>query len=161
MEIVIEKGGIEYANDCEEALLSSEIGGRYFSGKGSASQLVKDGLESGNLFIVKTNDDFAGFFWYIPNGVFRIFPLLHMMIIRETYRSRGIGTKVLEFIEKAVDKRKIFLLVADFNTNAKRFYEENGYKQVGEIPNLYRNGITEYLMLKETEQGEINGPYRQ
>ena len=41
-----------------------------------------------------------------------------------------------------------FLVVADYNPDAKRFYERNGYQQVGEIPNLYRQGITEYLMVK-------------
>jgi len=39
--------------------------------------------------------------------------------------------------------------VADFNPEAKRFYEKNGYRQVGEIPGLYREGITEYIMMKE------------
>ena len=43
---------------------------------------------------------------------------------------------------------KIFLVVADYNPEAKRFYERNGYQQLGEIPNLYRPGITEYLMTK-------------
>jgi ribosomal protein S18 acetylase RimI-like enzyme len=37
----------------------------------------------------------------------------------------------------------------NFNPDEKRFYEKNGCRQVGEIPNLYRDGITEYLMLKE------------
>ena len=39
--------------------------------------------------------------------------------------------------------------VADFNPEAKRFYEKNDYRQVGEIPGLYREGITEYIMMKE------------
>jgi len=43
---------------------------------------------------------------------------------------------------------KIFLVVADFNPEAKRFYENNGYHQVGEIPSLYRQGINEYIMMK-------------
>ena len=31
---------------------------------------------------------------------------------------------------------KFFLVVSDYNPDAKRFYERNGYQQVGEIPNL-------------------------
>ena len=30
-----------------------------------------------------------------------------------------------------------------------RFYERNGYQQVGKITNLYRPGITEYMMAKD------------
>ena len=33
--------------------------------------------------------------------------------------------------------------------HTKRFYERNGYQQVGEIPNLYRSGVTEYIMAKD------------
>ena len=41
------------------------------------------------------------------------------------------------------------VVVADYNPDAKRFYERNGYQQVGKIPNLYRSGITEYMMAKD------------
>ena len=44
---------------------------------------------------------------------------------------------------------KFFLVVADYNPDAKRFYERNGYQQVGKIPDLYRSGVTEYLMAKD------------
>jgi len=43
----------------------------------------------------------------------------------------------------------VFLVVADFNPEAKRLYEHLGYRQVGEIPGLYKAGVTEYLMMKE------------
>jgi len=47
---------------------------------------------------------------------------------------------------------KFFLVVADYNPDAKRFYERNGYRQVGEIPNLYRPGVTEYMMEKDLKK---------
>lgn len=148
MEVKIEKGSIEYLNACEEALQNSELGKRYFSNENSAANAVKEGLGQGNLFIAKVNNDCAGFVWYIPNGAFHSFPYIHIIAVKEAYRGNGIGKKLLNFIEEIIDKDKIFLVVADFNPNAKRFYEKNGYCQVGKIPNLYRNGITEYLMIK-------------
>ena len=39
-----------------------------------------------------------------------------------------------------------------WNTDAKRFYEGNGYQQVGEIPNLYRPGATETMMAKDLKK---------
>jgi ribosomal protein S18 acetylase RimI-like enzyme len=45
----------------------------------------------------------------------------------------------------------VFLVVADFNPEAKRLYERVGYIEVGAIPNLYREGMTEYLMMKSRE----------
>ena len=45
----------------------------------------------------------------------------------------------------------LFLAVADFNPDAKRLYESIGYSTIGDIPNLYRSGITESLMMKSKE----------
>jgi ribosomal protein S18 acetylase RimI-like enzyme len=47
---------------------------------------------------------------------------------------------------------RLFLVVADYNPGAKRFYERNGYQQLGEIPNLYRPGVTEYMMAKDLKK---------
>jgi ribosomal protein S18 acetylase RimI-like enzyme len=57
------------------------------------------------------------------------------------------------------DSSKVFLVVADFNPEAKRLYERMGYRQVGAIPGLYRDGVTEYLMMKtNVSSGVIHGP---
>jgi len=41
MEITIIKGSMDYINDCEHALLNSELGIRYFSEKGSVRKAIK------------------------------------------------------------------------------------------------------------------------
>ncbi|SHJ33058.1 GNAT family N-acetyltransferase [Lutispora thermophila] len=154
MDISIEKGSLEYINDCEEALLNSELGRIYFSREGSARDAILEGLEQGNLYIALTNRDCVGFLYYIPKGAFHSFPYLHIISIKEEYRGKGIGKKLINFLEDMVfvKTNKIFLVVADFNPDAKGFYERIGYRQVGEIPSLYRKGITEYLMMKEKEE---------
>ncbi len=43
---------------------------------------------------------------------------------------------------------KVFLLVSSFNEQAKKLYESIGYKRVGVIDDLYKNGISEYIMMK-------------
>ena len=40
MDIRIEKGSPEYINDCEEALLNSELGRMYFSREGSSRNAI-------------------------------------------------------------------------------------------------------------------------
>ena len=57
----------------------------------------------------------------------------------------------MEFVENKVfaNADKVFLIVVDFNPEARCFYEKAGYHQVGEIPNLYRSGINEFLLVKE------------
>ncbi|MGI5979248.1 MAG: GNAT family N-acetyltransferase [Oscillospiraceae bacterium] len=154
MDIRIEKGSPEYINDCEEALLNSELGRMYFSREGSSRNAILEGLEQGTLYIALTDSDCAGFIYYLPKGAFHNFPYLHIISIKEEYRGKGIGKKLISFLEDLVfvDANKIFLVVADFNPDAKRLYEKIGYRQIGEIPSLYRKGITEYLMMKEKEE---------
>lgn len=49
MDIRIEKGTRQYLNDCEEALLNSELGRKYFTGAGAGKKAVPEGIEQGNL----------------------------------------------------------------------------------------------------------------
>lgn len=149
MNIQIVKGNNEYLKDCEEALLKSSLGEHYFQNEGSAHKAIEEGLEQGNLFVAIAQGVCAGFMFYIKNGAFHSFPYLHLIAVKEEYRGKGIGKQLVEYFEKISDRDKFFLVVADFNPNAKRFYEKLGYRQVGEIPGLYREGITEYIMMKE------------
>ena len=43
---------------------------------------------------------------------------------------------------------RVFILVSDFNIKAQTFYKGLGYKKVGKIPNLFKNGISEHLVVK-------------
>lgn len=153
MNITIEKGTLLYLNDCEEALLTSELGRKYFEHEGSGKRAILEGLEQENLYVAISDNECVGFAFYIPNGIFHSFPFFHLIAVKEKYRSQGIGKKLIDFLEVLAfqDNDKVFFVVADFNPDARRLYEKLGYKQVGEIPNLYRNGINEYLMMKEKE----------
>jgi ribosomal protein S18 acetylase RimI-like enzyme len=92
-----------------------------------------------------------GFIWFIPRGAFHSFPYLHVIAVKDGHRGEGIGKELLAFFEETVfaDSARAFLVVADFNPDARRLYERLGWRQVGEIPGLYREGVTEYLMMKE------------
>ena len=92
--------------------------------------------------------------YIIPKGAFHSFPYLHLIAVKEEYRDMGIGKALLDYSEWIASELadKIFLVVADYNPEAKGFYKRNGYQQLGEIPNLYRPGITEYLMTKNLIQ---------
>ena len=155
MEITIVKGSMDYINDCEEALVNSELGRRYFSQKGSAGKALEEGFAKEEIYIaIDNNGSCKGFIWFILDGIFHSFPYLHIIAVKEENRKCGIGKKLLKFFEDTCfkDYTKLFLVVADFNPDAKRLYEKNGYIQVGDIPNLYMEGITEHLMMKSREE---------
>ena len=153
MNITIHKGSLQYLHDCKQALVNSELGRKYFTDEGRAEKAILEGLEQGTLYIALVDGACTGFIWYLPKGIFHSFPYIHIIAVKEMYRGRGIGKRLLDFAERMAFENadKIFLVVADFNPEAHRFYERAGYRQIGEIPNLYREGISEYLMVKRKE----------
>lgn len=151
MEITIVKGSIDYINDCEDALVNSELGIRYFSQKGSARKALQEGFAKEEIYIaLDANESCKGFIWFILDGMFHSFPYLHIIAVKQENRNHGIGKKLLQFFEDICfkDYTKLFLVVADFNPDAKILYKKVGYIEVGTIPSLYREGITEHLMMK-------------
>lgn len=152
--ITVVKGSTEYINACEDALVNSELGRRYFSEKGSARKALEDGFNKNEIHVAIDNEkNCIGFVWLILNGIFHSFPYIHIIAVKSEKRGQGIGKILLKFIEDLCFKKysKLFLVVAEFNPDAKRLYENLGYSQIGEVPNLYRKGITEYLMMKPKE----------
>ncbi|NNF99449.1 MAG: GNAT family N-acetyltransferase [Desulfobacteraceae bacterium] len=71
---------------------------------------------------------------------------IDLLVIREDYRGKGIGTRLLLALEgTAVDRgcKTSFLDTLDFQ--AKPFYEKNGYRVVFEKPNFPRTHCCYYL----------------
>lgn len=149
--MIIRKGTYEHMNDCEEALIHSELGRRYFFTDGSARRALEEGFNKGEIYVsLHTSGHCTGFLWIIPNGIFHSFPYLHIVAVKEAYRNQGIGKELMHFFEDLSfqEHSKVFLVVADFNPGARRLYEELGYQEISSIPGLYRAGITETLMMK-------------
>ena len=148
------EGNEQYLKDCKDALCRSVLGEKYFSSPGSAENAILEGIHQGNLYVALIGEECVGFTYIIPKGAFHSYPYLHLIAVKEEYRDMGIGKALLDYSERTAIEMadRLFLVVADYNPAAKRFYERNGYQQVGEIPNLYRPGITEYLMTKNLKK---------
>ncbi len=153
MEIMIIKAESRYLEDCVQALLNSELGRVYFPEEEKARRAIEEGFSKGEFYLAvnQQTKECLGFLWYIPNGAFHSFPYLHIIAVKEQYRGYGIGKKLLSFFEATISQTagKAFLVVADFNPRAKQLYESIGYKEIGIIPNLYKQGVNECLMMKE------------
>ncbi len=152
MNVEIIKGNLTHLSDCEDALINSSLGKHYFERVGSARKAIEEGLECGTLYVAIVENVCVGFLFYIPDGAFHAYPYLHLIAVKEGYRGKGIGKQLMHFFEQTARDKKFFLVVADFNPEAKRFYESIGYREVGKIPGLYREGIKEYLMMKENAE---------
>jgi ribosomal protein S18 acetylase RimI-like enzyme len=159
MKLTITKGHAGHLPDCKDALLHSRLGQEYFVTEEKVFLALTEGMNKQEIFVaVNERGECLGFIWFIQGGAFHAFPYLHIIAVRKEFRRMGIGKQLLSFFEQTVfpDSSKVFLVVADFNPDAKRLYECLGYRQVGSIPGLYKEGVTEYLMMKERNQQEIS-----
>ncbi|MFP4287218.1 MAG: GNAT family N-acetyltransferase [Candidatus Izemoplasmataceae bacterium] len=154
MEIKIIKGSINYIDECVEALIHSELGRTYFSEVDKAKKTLKEGFKDHDIYLaVDHKNNALGFIWLIVNGIFHKHPYIHIVAVKSAYRGQGIGKMLLKHIEKLYlkDNVKLFLVVSDFNPNAKKMYQNLGYIEIGNLPNLYKQGITECLMMKSID----------
>lgn len=129
----------------------SELRKNYFPEIDSIKQTFNEFINSETILKAEVKGKIIGFICYIRNGAFHSFPYIHLFTVMPEFRGKGYGSKLLEQFEMNQKdfSSKVFLVVADFNPEAKSFYIKNGYIQVGSIPSLYREGIDEALMMKE------------
>jgi ribosomal protein S18 acetylase RimI-like enzyme len=161
MNTTIRKANFSHLEDCKDALCKSKLGEEYFASEEKAISALTEGITKEEIFVaVDETGKCLGFIWFILAGAFHSFPYLHIIAVKEKFRGQGIGKKLLAFFEEVAfaEHSKVFLVVADFNPEAQRLYEHLGYRQVGVIPNLYKEGVREHLMMKERPLPETNKP---
>ena len=75
---------------------------------------------------------------------------LELLAIAPSTQRKGLGRALLNHLERIVFARStnLFACVSDFNTSARRFYERNGYAEVGPLPDLLMSGTSEILLRK-------------
>lgn len=101
------------------------------------------------LHIAEFDGGFVGFMATRATGM-EGEPLLEYICVKPQYRSRGVGTRMLEHAEEILfpDANNIYLFVSDINPRAIALYKKIGYEQVGELKNYNLWGQTEYIYRK-------------
>lgn len=132
---------------CSKLMASSQPWNQLFFDE----QQCLENLSSPDLAIYLAMDgsDFAGFIALRPKAM-EGEPLIEYLCVEHSMRGKGIGTRLLEFVEQTIcpDDDNIFLFVSDINPRAMKLYEKIGYEKVGELPDYNLFGQTEFLYRK-------------
>jgi len=64
-------------------------------------------------------------------------------------RLQGIGTSLMEAIQKKMNVRRFFLIVRESNRGAQIFYDNLGFSKITKIDNYYQNDEDGILMQKK------------
>jgi ribosomal protein S18 acetylase RimI-like enzyme len=118
----------------------------YFSEKQCRENLSSPTL---NLHLAELEGRLVGFVATRATGM-EGEPLLEYICVAPHYRGRGIGTSMLEFVEKKLypNADNIYLFVSDINPRAIALYERVGYEEVGKLANYNVWGQTEFIYRK-------------
>ena len=100
------------------------------------------------IYVMEIGGEIAGFVILQLTGTFKGY--IQTICIRDVYRGKGFGKKLLMFCEERIFKisPNIFICVSSFNKGAIKLYTGLGFKLVGELENFVKDGFTELLLRK-------------
>jgi len=92
----------------------------------------------------------CGFAWGMIGGAFGRSVYLRLIGVRPDLSGCGVGAALLDNLEQiaAGISNDLFLLVSDFNHDAQRFYQRQGYEQIGRIPAYVLPDVSELIYWK-------------
>jgi ribosomal-protein-alanine N-acetyltransferase len=101
------------------------------------------------LLVARAGGEPQGFALVHPRGVAGA-PYLASIAVAQAARGRGVGGRLLAFVEDRyrLEARHFFLCVSSFNAGARRLYERSGYEAVGVLEDYVIDGASEILMHK-------------
>ncbi len=123
--------------------------------KEGAKKFLNDRLGKNLVFVAEQEKKVVGFIAIKRNIMFANY--IRRIVLQEERRSKGIGSKLLKYVEEKTIAEKlpnVFLLCSTTNEKAIKFYEKNGYKKIGTVENFVDEGLHEYLFWKSF--GTIN-----
>ena len=144
------------ADDISEVvnwLISLPLMQRYQLSADKARAQFEQALDKHDLLLVadlRQLDRVCGFAWCLVDGAFGRSVYLRLIGVRPDCTGTGVGSMLLEEAERTAREvcSDLFLLVSDFNKAAQRFYQRNGYQQIGAIPGYMLPDVTELIFWK-------------
>ena len=155
MDYKLRKALFKDINTCEEIARNSLLYERYFSAPGAISDFLSPCMSSdlGKVYLAVTRTGEAvALMEVLDKGFCGEYHYLGLLCVRDKYRGQGIGSWLLDKFEgmgRESGCRKAALFVSEFNEPAQKLYARHGYYKAGLIRNAVKDGINEFIMLKD------------
>ncbi len=100
------------------------------------------------VYAAYVKDDIVGVIIIQMEGAFSGY--LKNIVVKHGWRNKNLGKTMMDFVENKIFSKctNVFLCVSSFNREAKKFYINIGYQEVGELKNYLVDGYDEILMRK-------------
>ena len=139
------------APKCGAIVAVTPLWQRYgLTGERAAGLLSAAATANEGVLVAELDGEVVGFAWWIPRGAFGRSPYLRLIGVAAEVRGHSVGKALLAAVEAGATLvgADCFLLVSDFNHDAQRFYEREGYSAIGRIPDFVAHGVTEIIYRK-------------
>jgi ribosomal-protein-alanine N-acetyltransferase len=99
-------------------------------------------------YVARLGSVLAGFLLLNMRGAF--IGYIQTVCVSPEFRNKGIGTKLMEYAENRIfqESPNVFICVSSFNYEARKLYEQMGYKMVGAMMDYIVRGHSEFLLRK-------------
>ena len=135
-----------------EWMLTVPLWQRYGLQREKTMANFRTAINRGDVLLAAEADAQAvGFAWCLRDGTFGFAPYLKLIGVHPEKHGQNIGGQLLDALEAILQDEgyhDLFLLVADFNDAAQRFYQKHGYRQIGAIPHLVLDDVAEFIFWK-------------
>jgi ribosomal protein S18 acetylase RimI-like enzyme len=110
-------------------------------------EILQQKLEQGKIIITKDEKKTVG--WLRFGFFWDLLPIMNMLMIEESYRGKGWGTKLVGFWEAEMKKRGYNLVMTSTlsDEQAQHFYRKLGYKDAGAL--LLPDEALEIILIKK------------
>ena len=131
-----------------DAIASGLVFQKYGMTPGSAREFLLSALSE--TVVARVDGEVASVAIFSTGGRTPVPAYLRILAVREGYRGQGIGTSLLHYVERQAftSGPNLFLCCEATNDDARRLYEREGYKRVGELSDLIATGMHEVLYRK-------------
>ena len=101
-------------------------------------------VEAGTCFVAISRGQVVAYASYEPRGLLGQ-PLLTYLCVHKPYRRQGIATSLVGLIQSQASGRKLLSSTEDWCTGTQRIFENLGWKKVGEIAGVNKDGSSEWF----------------
>jgi len=146
-------------------LLSMLVKTHFFTSKeiGVAMELIdivlKDPVQKDYRIycIVDDQDQIMGYVCYGPTPMTQGTFDLYWIAVDPDFQGKGMGSRLLDFLEKMVKELKGRIILADTSSvpqyeKTKGFYLKNGFQEVARVPDYYYSGNDRITFCKRLEE---------
>lgn len=152
MEFALVKGKADRIQEYKQVFFDAPLYDAYFKDNAVLEKVLKQAIQAGALYVaVNEMGKAIGVMHMTMDGLGGL-PYIHLLGVKNEYRGRGIGRALIQIfinVAETLCYSNMFIMTSDFNLPAQRLYMSMGFRPMCLLPDLFVQGVSEYLLMRK------------